>query len=156
MGVKFSKELTLAREQIVPSVKEDKDDLTPVQQKLMRKFGATAYPFTFNFPVNSPSSVTLQPGDDDSGKPLGVEYSIKTFVADSPEERGHKRSSVTLAIKKVCNTNRGPDKTNFLLVRCFILIFCRYVFNISENVIQLTFQFRRTIKMNFRRALHYL
>lgn len=101
MGVKFSKELTLAREQIVPSIKEDKEELTQVQQKLLRKFGANAYPFTFTFPASSPSSVTLQPGDDDSGKPLGVEYSIKTFVGDNIEERGHKRSSVTLAIKKL-------------------------------------------------------
>jgi arrestin-2 len=100
MGLKFSKELVLANEQIVPQAKEKKQ-LTPVQEKLVRKFGANAYPFTFTFPPNSPSSVTLQPSEEDQGKPLGVEYAVKTFVTDGSDERGHKRSTVTLAIKKV-------------------------------------------------------
>lgn len=100
MGVKFSKEMVLSKEQIVPSP-EKKEELTPIQEKLIRKFGANAYPFTFHFPASSPSSVTLQPGEDDSGKPLGVEYAIKTFVGDNADDRGHKRSSVALAIKKV-------------------------------------------------------
>lgn len=68
----------------------------------MKKFGNNnAYPFVFNFPPNSPSSVTLQPGDDDSGKPLGVEYSIRTYVSDREDDRGNQRSSIDLAIKKV-------------------------------------------------------
>ncbi|CAH0387162.1 unnamed protein product [Bemisia tabaci] len=100
MGVKFSKEMVLSKQQIVPQGNE-KPELTQVQEKLIRKLGNNAYPFTFNFPANSPSSVTLQPGDDDTGKPLGVEYTIKTFVAENSEDRGHKRSSVALAIKKL-------------------------------------------------------
>lgn len=102
MGVKFSKEIVLSKSQIAPEARDqEKMELTPVQEKLMRKFGQNAFPFTFHFPAASPSSVTLQPGDDDTGKPLGVEYSIKTFVGENSEDRGHKRSAVTLAIKKV-------------------------------------------------------
>lgn len=102
MGVKFSKEIVLAREQIVPPAHgEDQKELTPVQDKLIKKLGPNAYPFTFKFPPASPCSVTLQPGEDDSSKPLGVEYTVKTFVGEGPEDRGHKRSSVALAIKKV-------------------------------------------------------
>lgn len=102
MGVKFSKEIVLSKNQIAPEARDqEKMELTPVQEKLMRKFGQNAFPFTFHFPAASPSSVTLQPGDDDTGKPLGVEYSIKTFVGENSEDRGHKRSAVTLAIKKV-------------------------------------------------------
>jgi len=105
MGVKFSKEMTLACNQIVPPVKEV-SELTPIQRKLVKKFGkANAFPFVFNFPPNAPSSVTLQPGDDDSGKPLGVEYSIKTYVSDREDDRGNQRSSIVLAIKKVCMFN---------------------------------------------------
>lgn len=101
MGVKFSKEMILASSQIVPPIKEV-TDLTPIQKKLIKKFGnSNAFPFVFNFPPNSPSSVTLQPGDDDSGKPLGVEYNIRTYVADREDERGNQRSSIELAIKKV-------------------------------------------------------
>lgn len=102
MGVKFSKEIVIAKAQITPEGRDqEKMDLTPVQEKLLRKFGQNAYPFTFHFPACSPSSVTLQPGDDDTGKPLGVDYAIKTYVGENSDDRGHKRSSVTLAIKKV-------------------------------------------------------
>ncbi|KAJ1522924.1 hypothetical protein ONE63_002063 [Megalurothrips usitatus] len=103
MGVKFSKEIILAREQIVPATHhgDDKHELTPVQDKLVKKLGPNAYPFTFKFPPASPCSVTLQPGEDDGSKPLGVEYTVKTFVGENAEDRGHKRSSVSLAIKKL-------------------------------------------------------
>lgn len=99
MGLKFSKEMILAKDQIVPP--KEKAELTPIQEKLMKKLGPNAFPFTFHFPANAPCSVTLQPGDSDAGKPLGVEYSVKTFVAEGEEDRVHKRSSIALAVKKL-------------------------------------------------------
>lgn len=62
MGVKFSKEMVVVSEQIAPCKKE-KQQLTPIQEKLIKKMGANAYPFTFHFPDMSPCSVTLQPGE---------------------------------------------------------------------------------------------
>lgn len=32
---------------------------------------------------------------------MGVEYCVRTYVAESEDQKSHKRSSVTLAIKKV-------------------------------------------------------
>jgi len=111
MGVKFSKEMVLASSQIVPPAKEVAE-LTPVQRKLAKKFGkANAFPFVFHFPPNSPSSVTLQPGDDDSGKPLGVEYNIRTYVSDREEDKGNQRSTIVLAIKKVGTSAVSVDLT---------------------------------------------
>ncbi|KAG8238043.1 hypothetical protein J437_LFUL013209 [Ladona fulva] len=101
MGVKFSKEMCLAKAQIVPSKDKQSQQLTPMQEKLIKKLGPNAYPFTFHFPAASPSSVTLQAGEDESGKPLGVEYAIKTYVGESSEDKNHKRSSLTLTIKKL-------------------------------------------------------
>lgn len=69
MGLKFSKEMVLASGQIVPP--EHKQEITQIQTKLLKKLGENAYPFTFKFPEMAPSSVTLQPGEDDQGKPLG-------------------------------------------------------------------------------------
>ncbi|XP_012216180.1 arrestin homolog [Linepithema humile] len=100
MGVKFSKELVLCRDQLIP-VKKEKQETTSIQERLLRRLGANAYPFTFHFPQTAPCSVTLQPGDDDQGKPLGVDYTVKIFVGDNEEDKGHKRSSVALAIKKL-------------------------------------------------------
>lgn len=99
MGVKFSKELILCREQIIPQ--KEKQNTTPIQDRLLKRLDSNAYPFTFHFPQMAPCSVTLQPGDDDQGKPLGVEYTIKVFVGDNEEDKTHKRSSVSMAIKKL-------------------------------------------------------
>lgn len=102
MGVKFSKEMNLLKEQVVPMINQ-KMEMTPLQERLVKKLGANAFPFTFAFPTTSPSSVTLQAGEDDQGKPLGVEYSIKAFVGDENDEKSHKRNQVSLTIKKVSN-----------------------------------------------------
>lgn len=40
-------------------------------------------------------------GEDDQGKPLGVEYYVKCYVGANEEDKGHKRSTVQLAIKKL-------------------------------------------------------
>lgn len=56
-----------------------------------------AYISTNNFQTQ----VTLQPAEEDQGKPMGVEYSVRTYVAEQEDQKSHKRSSVTLAIKKV-------------------------------------------------------
>lgn len=100
MGVKFSKEMCLTKEQLVPMVNQ-KMEMTPMQERLVKKLGANAFPFTFQFPNTSPSSVTLQAGEDDEGKPLGVDYTIKAFVGENEEDKGHKRSQVSLTIKKL-------------------------------------------------------
>ncbi|XP_055686002.1 arrestin homolog [Lutzomyia longipalpis] len=100
MGVKFSKEMVLGKEQIVPLINQ-KMEMTPMQERLVKKLGSNAFPFTFQFPQNSPCSVTLQAGEEDQGKPLGVEYTIRTYVGDNEDEKGHKRNQVSLVIKKL-------------------------------------------------------
>lgn len=32
---------------------------------------------------------------------MGVDYCVRTYVAENEDQKSHKRSSVTLAIKKV-------------------------------------------------------
>lgn len=119
MGLKFSKEMVLGKEQIVPMV-NTKMEMTPMQERLVKKLGANAYPFTFQFPSNSPSSVTLQTEGDDNGKPLGVEYSIKCFVGEE-DEKTHKRSCVSLTIKKLqyAPASRGRKLPSSLVTKGF-------------------------------------
>lgn len=100
MGVKFSKDLVLAKDQIVP-MENQKMEMTPMQERLVKKLGANAFPFTLQFPPNSPSSVTLQAGEDDQGRPMGVEYWIKAYVGDNEDDKSHKRSLIKLTIKKL-------------------------------------------------------
>lgn len=60
MGVKFTKEMVIGQDQVVPMVNA-KMELTSVQEKLLKKLGPNAFPFTFNFPEMAPSSVTFYP-----------------------------------------------------------------------------------------------
>lgn len=102
MGVKFSKELVVASGQIVPPPQiSEPRELTPIQDKIIGKIGDHAHPFVFKFPEMAPCSVVLQSGDGDDGKPLGVEYTLKIYVADAEDDRPHKRSTVHLTIKKL-------------------------------------------------------
>jgi len=99
MGLNFSKEMQLVAEQIYPPT--EKIEPNEVQDRLIKKLGANAYPFSINLPQNAPASVQLQVGDDSDNKPLGVIYELRVFAADRPDDKQHKRNSVTLAVRKV-------------------------------------------------------
>ena len=106
MGLHFSRQLYLALDQIYPT--KDGPDKSELQDKLVRKLGENAIPFTFDLPENAPASVTLQPGPEDQGAPLGVDYELKLFVAENKEEKPHRRNSVSMAIRKLQYYQPGP------------------------------------------------
>ncbi|KAF7490545.1 Beta-arrestin-1 [Sarcoptes scabiei] len=102
LGLTFRKDLFLSAEQIFPTKAETRaKPLTRLQERLIKKLGTNAYPFFFELPPNCPASVTLQPAPGDTGKPCGVDYELKAYVADSVNDKPHKRNSVRLAIRKV-------------------------------------------------------
>ncbi|XP_050821143.1 arrestin-C [Gopherus flavomarginatus] len=111
IGLTFRKDLYVLTTQIYPPVPEQTpSSLTPLQEKLLKKLGEHAYPFTFEMATNLPCSVTLQPGPDDVGKACGVDFEVKGFCAENLEEKIHKRNSVRLVIRKVqfAPVNTGP------------------------------------------------
>jgi len=75
--------------------------LTKLQERLVKKLGPNAFPFFFELPPLCPASVTLQPGPGDSGKPCGVDYELKAYIASSPDEKPSKKDSIRLAIRKI-------------------------------------------------------
>lgn len=75
--------------------------MTRLQERLIKKLGAYAFPFYFELPPHCPASVSLQPAPGDTGKPCGVDYELKAFVGDHIEDKPHKRNSVRLAIRKI-------------------------------------------------------
>ncbi|PSN52905.1 Arrestin [Blattella germanica] len=101
MGLNFQKDLFLASEQIFPPPEKSEKNVSKLQERLLKKLGPNAFPFTFTLPPGAPSSVTLQPGQEDQGEPCGVQYYIKIFAGESETDRTHKRSTVTLGIRKV-------------------------------------------------------
>ncbi|TGZ55090.1 hypothetical protein CRM22_010486 [Opisthorchis felineus] len=75
--------------------------LTRLQERLMKKLGTNAFPFYFKLPPDAPASVMLQPGPNENGKPCGVDYELRTYVADGTDDKLQKRNSVRLAIRKL-------------------------------------------------------
>ncbi|XP_060111424.1 beta-arrestin-2 isoform X2 [Heteronotia binoei] len=107
LGLSFRKDLFLASWQAFPPAEEAPEPLTRLQERLLRKLGANAYPFSFVVPQNLPCSVTLQPGPEDTGKACGVDFEIRAFCAKNVDEKIHKRNSVRLVIRKV---QYAPEK----------------------------------------------
>ena len=64
------KDLYLASSQIFPTLEDSevhKRPLTRLQERLIKKLGANAFPFFFELPPHCPASVTLQPAPGDTG-----------------------------------------------------------------------------------------
>ncbi|XP_071522394.1 arrestin homolog [Panulirus ornatus] len=106
MGLNFQKDLFLDSRQIFPPSADV--ETTRLQERLMKKLGGNAYPFSFKMPMNAPPSVTIQPGPEDEGHPCGVEYYIKVFVGEKEEDPSHKRSSILMNIRRI---QFAPSKT---------------------------------------------
>ncbi|CAN7996718.1 unnamed protein product, partial [Ixodes hexagonus] len=103
LGLTFRKDLYLASAQIYPRPTTGENSsrpLTRLQERLLRKLGPNAHPFYFELPPHCPASVTLQPAPGDTGKPCGVDYELKGYVADSCASFVC-RNSVRLAIRKI-------------------------------------------------------
>ncbi|XP_058802586.1 phosrestin-2 [Phymastichus coffea] len=101
MGLNFQKELYLCSEQLYPRVKKVEQNLTKLQERLLKKLGNNAIPFIFEFPQSAPSSVTLQPGPEEVGEPCGVSYVVKVYAGDTETDITHKRSTVAMTIRKI-------------------------------------------------------
>ncbi|ULT79517.1 hypothetical protein L5515_016139 [Caenorhabditis briggsae] len=108
LGLTFRKDLISETFQVFPQTeKAIARPLTRLQERLKRKLGPNAYPFWFEVAPKSASSVTLQPAPGDTGKPCGVDYELKTFVActESGNSEKSKKSAITntvrLAIRKL-------------------------------------------------------
>uniref|UniRef100_A0AAR2IUW4 S-arrestin n=1 Tax=Pygocentrus nattereri TaxID=42514 RepID=A0AAR2IUW4_PYGNA len=108
LGMAFRRDIFLCTRQVYPPLQDrDRSIHTKIQERLLRKLGNNAYPFFFEFPDNLPCSVALQPAATDVGKHCAVEFEVKAFCADNQDEKGQKRSTVRLAIRKV---QYAPEK----------------------------------------------
>ncbi|KAK7922476.1 hypothetical protein WMY93_009378 [Mugilogobius chulae] len=70
----------------------------------MTKVGDQGYPFSFQMPTNLPCSVSLQPGPNDAGKACGVDFEVKAYLAnapDNPDEVIEKKDTCRLMIRKI-------------------------------------------------------
>ena len=68
---------------------------------MIQKLGSSAHAFTFQLPTTAPASIIIQDGSEETRSPVGVEYDFVTYVGDNADDKTHKRSSVSMAIRKV-------------------------------------------------------
>ncbi|XP_042221499.1 arrestin homolog [Homarus americanus] len=107
MGLHFSKEMEVVNTEVAPNV--NTEELTDVQERLIKKLGGNAHAFTVTLPQTAPCSVTLESGDDTSAQPLGVTFDLRIYVADRKEENPHRRNSVSFAVRKVQFASSQPS-----------------------------------------------
>uniref|UniRef100_A0A1A9VH66 Phosrestin-2 n=2 Tax=Glossina TaxID=44049 RepID=A0A1A9VH66_GLOAU len=100
MGLRFQKELILVSNQVYPEQKVEMQ-LTKMQERLLKKLGSNAFPFVMEMPPSSPASVVLQQRAQDESQPCGVQYFVKVFAGESDCDRSHRRSTITLGIRKI-------------------------------------------------------
>nr|AUG68925.1 arrestin-S1 [Aptychotrema vincentiana]AUG68926.1 arrestin-S1 [Aptychotrema rostrata] len=113
IGQAFTRDLYVSTIQVYPQTGEESKSVTKMQERLMRKIGDKALPFSFQFPNYLPCSVCLQPGVNDSDKFCSVDFEVIAFCVSNLEEKIHKRSSVRLVIRKVqyAPDRAGPQPT---------------------------------------------
>ncbi|XP_039520621.1 arrestin 3b, retinal (X-arrestin) isoform X1 [Pimephales promelas] len=132
IGVSFRKDIWIKRIQMYP-FEGTKPPNTPMQEALLKKAGDQGHPFTFDvnlnlcvclsieknnqgrpsfvslpvlsqIPIHLPCSVSLQPAPEDAGKPCGVDYEVKAYIAneaDSIDEKVEKKDTCRLIIRKI-------------------------------------------------------
>ncbi|XP_028272758.1 arrestin 3b, retinal (X-arrestin) [Parambassis ranga] len=103
IGLSFRRDIWVNRMQVYPPT-GDSAVKTPMQESLMKKAGEQGCPFTFQMPADLPCSVALQPGPNDSGKACGVDFEIKAYIANEPDNADEvieKKDTCRLMIKKI-------------------------------------------------------
>ncbi|KER31140.1 hypothetical protein T265_02585 [Opisthorchis viverrini] len=127
MGMQYHSDLYLSTKQVYPltvpvnstgvisksplhlnSAPLEPPTLTRLQERLVRKLGTNAYPFYFQLPAYSASSVSLNVSTSDSGKPCRVDYELKAYVADEQDDSPQKRSSVRMVVRKLTYAPEEP------------------------------------------------
>ncbi|XP_071440077.1 phosrestin-2-like [Hetaerina americana] len=108
MGLKFCNEAIMALGQLYPPHPHATPrTLTPLQEALLRRLGANAYAFTLHVTPLAPPSVQLVPAKEYNGAPIGTSYEMRAYVADRPDEKPHRRSSVRMGLRVV---QRAPRR----------------------------------------------
>lgn len=78
MGLNFQKELYLVSQQLYPPT--ERGEPSKLQERLLKKLGPNAFPFTFHIQPSCPASVVLQQGREEEGEPCGVSYYVKVSI----------------------------------------------------------------------------
>ncbi|KAM9376197.1 arrestin 3b, retinal (X-arrestin) [Pholidichthys leucotaenia] len=103
IGLSFRRDIWIQRVQVYPPT-ENNTSKSPMIESLLKKVGEQGQPFSFQMPANLPCSVALQPGPNDSGKACGVDFEVKGYIANEPDNADEvisKKDTCRLMIRKI-------------------------------------------------------
>ncbi|KAF5403075.1 S-antigen visual arrestin [Paragonimus heterotremus] len=111
LGMSCHNDLYLSTRQVYPALSSNTGVSYTTgtnEERLIRKLGANAYPFYFQLPAYSASSVSLYTHASDTCKSCRVDYELKVFVADEQDDTPQKRNSVRMIIRKLTYAPEEP------------------------------------------------
>ncbi|XP_022822320.1 beta-arrestin-1-like isoform X2 [Spodoptera litura] len=107
MGLKFCNEAIMSLAQIWPlHCNHDREPNSPLQDALIKRLGANAYPFHLELTPLAPPSVQLVPAKQYHGAPIGTSYDVRAYIAERPDEKVSRRNTVRMGIRVL----QGPGR----------------------------------------------
>ncbi|XP_063890654.1 beta-arrestin-1 isoform X1 [Helicoverpa armigera] len=108
MGLKFCNEAIMSLAQIWPlHCNHDREPNSPLQDALIKRLGANAYPFHLELTPLAPPSVQLVPAKQYHGAPIGTSYDVRAYIAERPDEKVSRRNTVRMGIRVL----QGPGRS---------------------------------------------
>nr|QDR50908.1 arr2-like protein [Heliconius melpomene] len=107
MGLKFCNEAIMSLAQVWPvHCSLEKEPNTPLQDALIKRLGANAFPFHLELTPLAPPSVQLVPAKQYHGAPIGTSYDVRAYIAERADEKVSRRNTVRMGIRVL----QGPGK----------------------------------------------
>ncbi|KPI95438.1 PREDICTED: arrestin homolog [Papilio xuthus] len=109
MGLKFCNEAIMSMVQIWPiRCSHDREPNSPLQEALIKRLGANAFPFHLELTPLAPPSVQLVPAKQYHGAPIGTSYDVRAYLAERADEKISRRSTVRMGIRVLQGPGRVP------------------------------------------------
>ncbi|CAH2068279.1 unnamed protein product, partial [Iphiclides podalirius] len=107
MGLKFCNEAIMSLAQIWPvHCNHEKEPNSPLQDALIKRLGAHAFPFHLELTPLAPPSVQLVPAKQYHGAPIGTSYDVRAYIAERADEKVSRRNTVRMGIRVL----QGPGQ----------------------------------------------
>ncbi|KAK6641667.1 hypothetical protein RUM44_013382 [Polyplax serrata] len=81
---------------------------------LIKRLGPNAHAFTMSVTHLAPPSVQLVPAKEYNGAPIGTSYDIRAYIADRPDEKQYRRSTVRMGLRVLQRATRKTNSTEDL------------------------------------------
>ncbi|XP_078045095.1 phosrestin-2 isoform X3 [Augochlora pura] len=86
----------------------DPEYLQNKSEAIVRRLGPNAHAFTMVITPLAPPSVQLVPAKEYNGAPIGSSYDVRVYVAEQPDEKLQRKTTVSMGIRVIQRTTKPP------------------------------------------------